>query len=108
MGKRTEGHFIKLPRKIFSDGYAGLSIYAKWLYVVLNELDSRFTGKDKDRFFRSNEDLARDAGISVSSLKRAQKELLGRGLIRKTYAHWWQDENKTKLSKKKVTCYRIT
>jgi hypothetical protein len=108
MGKRTSENFIKLPRKIFSKEYGDLSVYAKWLYVFLHELDTRYTGTKKvDYFFRSDQELAQDLNISLSSVKRAKRELIERGLIKTGRVHWWADESHTKKSKKKVTSYHL-
>ena len=108
MSKRTTGDFIKVPREIFREDNRQLSIYAKLLYVFLHELDARYTGAKKvDYFFRSNEELASDLNISVSSIKRAKQELKDANLINTGYIHWWQDEKQTKMSKKKVTSYTV-
>ncbi len=108
MSKRTKGNFIKLPREIFNEEYNHLSVYAKLLYVFLHELDARYTGtKTIDYFFRSNEELANDLNISISSVKRAKEELKREQLISTGYTHWWLDEEHTKKSKRKVTSFTV-
>lgn len=75
--KRKQGNYLHLSRKVFNDErYNNLSINAKWLYVVLNELEHKYTGDKEDFFWRSNEDLAKDCGYSLPTLKRAKRELL--------------------------------
>ena len=67
--KRKDRFFLQLSRKLFHDPeFQKLSINAKWLYVVLNELEHRFSGNKEDFFFRSNNDLAKDAGFSLPTL----------------------------------------
>ena len=79
---------MQLSRHLFADKYKTLSINAKWLYVVLNELEQRYTGNDKDWFFRTDAELAEDAGMSEKTLKRAKAELKETGLIKVSLAHW--------------------
>ena len=54
--KYGNDYYLQLSRHLFADKYKDMSINAKWLYVVLNELEQRFTGKDKDWFFRTDEE----------------------------------------------------
>ena len=108
MSKRTVDTFIKVPRRIFLEENKSLSVYAKLLFVYLHELDMRYTGTKKiDYFYRSNEELANDLNISVSSVKRAKQELKDKKLISTNYIHWWEGKEHTRLSKKKVTSYRV-
>lgn len=105
--KYKDGNYLHLSRKLFNDDkFANLSINAKWLYVVLNELEHRFTGKKEDYFFRSNEDLAKDAGMSLPTLKRAKKELKDNNIVQFMKIHFVDPETKKK-SYKHVTGYRI-
>lgn len=103
--KYKDGNFLQLDRKLFNDTYSNLSINAKWLYVVLVELEHKFTGKKEDFFFRSNEDLAKDSGMSLPTLKRAKKELMQTNLIEIWQTHYIY-QNKKK-SEKHITAYRI-
>jgi hypothetical protein len=105
--KRKDRFFLQLSRKLFHDPeFQKLSINAKWLYVVLNELEHRFSGNKEDFFFRSNNDLAKDAGFSLPTLKRAKKELIESGLVQVSFMHWVDSET-GKRSKKHITAYQI-
>ena len=102
--------FMELSRLLFTEPYSNLSQSAKWLFVTLNELEQRYVGDDSNPqtsfFFRSNEDLAKDAGMSLPTLKRAKKELLQTDLLKTWQAHFIDPKTKKK-SEKKVTAYRI-
>lgn len=105
--KRKHGNYVQLSRRLFNDeNLSHLSINAKWLYVVLNELEHKWTGPNEDFFYRSNEDLARDCGFSLPTLKRAKKELKEAGLIQTWPMHWINSET-GKKSEKHVTAYRV-
>lgn len=103
--KYKNGNFLQLDRKLFDDTYSNLSINAKWLYVVLVELEHKFTGKKEDFFFRSNEDLAKDSGMSLPTLKRAKKELEQTNLIKTWQSHFIYPNKKK--SEKHISTYRI-
>lgn len=109
--KHGNTYFLQLSRLIFNDEpYKSLSINAKWLYIVLNELEQRFTSDgEKDWFYRSNEDLAADAGMSLPTLKRAKAELLKTDLVESWRTHFVynRDTPEEKLSEKRITVYRI-
>jgi len=78
LAKYGNKHFIQLPREIFTEEYNSLSRDAKWLYVVLKEDEHRYTsGKQngKNYFYRSDKDLAADAQMSITTLKKYKKEL---------------------------------
>lgn len=103
--KRKAGNFLELSRELFNEErFKNLSLNAKWLYVTLNELEHRYTGPNKDFFFRSNEDLAEDTGLSISAVKRAKNEL--RDIVKMWQVHF-QDVSTKKLSKKKITAFMI-
>jgi hypothetical protein len=105
--KRKGGNYLHLSREIFNTPkWQQVSINAKWLYVVLNELEHKFTGPKEDFFFRSNEDLAKDAGMSLPTLKRAKKELKESGLVRMWNMHF-VDKETGELSKKHITAFRL-
>lgn len=109
MAKYGNSHYLQLSRDLFSDEYKHLSMGAKWLFVVLNELEQRYTtGREggEDFFFRSDAELAADAGISITTLKRYKAELRKTGLIRVWQMHWI-DRKTGKKSEKKVTAYRV-
>jgi len=108
--KTGNNYFLQLTRHLVNDEkYIKLSINAKWLFVVLNELEQRYTGKNKNFFFRSNEDLAVDMGVSVRTLIRAKNELIKTDLIHSWQAHFITNEGTPyeKRSEERITCYRI-
>lgn len=106
MAKHGNSNFVQLNREIFNGKYAHVSSQAKWLYAVLTELEHRFTGTKETFFFRSNADLAKDAGISESSVKRRKEELVKSGLIQTWQMHWVNQEKKK--SEKHISAYRVT
>jgi len=77
--KHGNEYFMQVSRRIVNDSkYKGLSINAKWLYVVLKELEQRFCGGQSNNnfFLRSDRQLAEDTGMSLATLKRAKAELV--------------------------------
>lgn len=103
MAKYGNSHYMELSRCIFTDDYKHLSQGAKWLFVVLNELEQRYTtGREggEDFFFRSDLELAADAGISITTLKRYKAELRKTDLIQVWQMHW-VDKKTGKKSEKK-------
>jgi hypothetical protein len=106
--KRKTSNYLQLSRDLFNnDRFKKLSQNAKWLFVVLNELEHRFTGKKENYFFRSNQELATDSGMSLPTLKRAKAELKTAGVIETWNMHWVQDKDTGKLSEKHVSAFRI-
>ena len=97
--------YLQLSREIFTEEYNHLSINAKWLFIVLNELEHKFTGTEKDYFFRSNEDLCIDTGLGLSTLKKVKKELLETDLVQTWQSHFVDKTGKK--SEKRITVYRI-
>lgn len=107
MAKYKRGFFLMLSRGIFSEQYAGLSTGAKWLYVVLNELEHRFTASNaQSTFYRSDKDLAADAGISLPTLKRYKAELRKTDLVKMAPRHFIDPASGTK-SEERITAYQI-
>ena len=104
--KHGNTFYIELSREIFTPKYSDLSQNAKWLFVVLNELEQRFTGSKKDFFFRTNEDLTKDTGMSMVPLKKAKADLMKTKLIEVKKCHFRCEET-GKLSEKRVTTYKI-
>lgn len=106
--KYGNDYYLQLSRHIFDERYKDLSVNAKWLYVVLNELKQRYVNnKSKDNwFFRSNEQLAEDSGLGITSVKLAKKELVESKLIQIAQMHF-VDKETGKKSKKKITAYYI-
>ena len=112
MKKRCkEGHYLPIPRLIFKhQGYKKLTVYSKLILFHLFELEHSFIkGNKKTYFFRSDENLAKDIGISRSQVIRAKKEFIELipDILEIGYVHWWVDEEHTKLSKRKVTKYEF-
>ena len=115
MAKDLQSNYMKFPRLFWlkrdSDtgkyyaqqkGYK-LSVNAKWLFVTLKELENAYTNRKnqsnyriyfegmdnvKKYFYQSNEDLAEESGLSVSSVKRAKQELVRSGLLEIRKAHF--------------------
>lgn len=104
--KHNNSFYLQLSRDIFTEKYGCMSNNAKWLFVVLNELEQRFTGKNEDYFFRSDIELAKDANMSLSVLKRAKAELLQFDLVQCWQTHFINSTT-GKKSEKHVTAYRI-
>lgn len=87
MAKNGNAFFVQVSRHIFDKQYHDMKDEAKVLYLILHELEAKYTtgernsdgtrahGIGKDSFFRSDEDLAKDTGWSLSKVKRAKKAL---------------------------------
>lgn len=106
--KHGNGFYMQLSRCIFTEEYNHLSQNAKWLFVVLNELEQRYCGDGKQNFFiRSDKELCDDSGMSLATLKRSKTELKETDLIQTWKTHWIVDKNANKLSEKHITAYRI-
>lgn len=103
--KHGNNFYMELSRELFRAPYSNLSINAKWLFVVLNELEQKYTGEKEDFFYRSNKELAKDAGMSLSTLKRAKAELLETDLVQAWQSHFIDKDGKK--SEKHFTAYRI-
>lgn len=74
--KYSNEYYMQLSRKICQEEYVNkLSIGARMLFVTLNELEQRYCSDKRNYFIRSNEDLAKDMGVSVKTLKRYKQEL---------------------------------
>lgn len=97
-------HFMQVTRSIWD---YDLSDNAKMLFFWLNELEQRYTNSKTNYFFRSDEDLSKDLGWCLKTLKNAKAELKKTDLIKCGKVHWWQDQEHTKLSKKYTTTYTI-
>lgn len=104
--KYNNDFYLQLSRHLFDDKYINLSVSAKWLFVVLNELEQRYCSRDKNYFYRTDSDLAEDSGLSLSTVKRAKKELIDAGLIKCNLSPF-VSELTNKKSKMHVTVYEI-
>lgn len=107
MAKYQRGHYIELPRSIFTDErFLKLSDSAKWLFLILKELEHRYSGSKEDWFFRSNKELAEDCGWNIKKLERVKPELIESGLINSWQMHW-RDPETGKKSEKHISAYRV-
>ena len=105
MPKYQESPFVQLNRFIFHED-CSLSFRAKWLYTVLSELEHRYTGDKCDFFFRTQEDLSKDTGMTVKINIKYRQELIDKDWITTWPMHWIDKETKKK-SEKHVTAYRL-
>lgn len=106
MSKYDNKHFVQLNREIFKAD--NLSNGAKWLFVVLKEQEHIFCTENKDEFYRTDEDLARDAGYSLKTLKKHKRELkLNATNLLSIEAKSVYDTTLQQHTKKKVTYYCI-
>ena len=104
--KHGNSFYLELSREIFTEKYNNLSIGAKWLFVILNELEQRFSGKHEECFFRSDEQLAADMGVSIKTLQKYKSELRNTDLIEVSMGHFI-DPQTGKRSEKHFTFYKI-
>ena len=104
--KHGNTYYLQLTRHLFTDEYKHLSQNAKWLFVVLKELEQRFTGKKENFFTRSDIQLAEDSCMSLRTLKRAKAELIKTDLIQTWKCHWTYKDT-GKKSEQYYTAYRI-
>lgn len=104
--KHGNSFYLQLTRELFTEEYKDLSNGAKWLFVVLNELEQRYTGKGCDFFYRTDEELAKDAGYSFNTFRKYKSELKDSGLVQMWNGHFVNDET-GKKSEKKFSFYRI-
>ena len=104
--KYNNTNYLQLSRDIFTEEYRhNLTTAAKWLFCVMNEMEHRYA-KEDGSFFRSNKDLAEDAGLSLRTMIRAKEELINMGLLEKTYTHW-VNPTTGKRSAKHICLYRL-
>lgn len=108
MAKYGNTHFLQLTRSLWEEEYQQLSVKAKWLFVCLNELEQRYCGKDSGFFFRTDEELCIDTGMSINTVKAAKRELKEKAqkLIRISRGHWTYITT-GKSSKYQPTVYQI-
>ena len=105
MAKYGNRAYLQLPRVIFSEEYNDVSREAKWLYVVLKELEHRYTDQNRDgSFFQSDRELAAFSQLGLTKTKEAKKELVVRGLIE---TRQQSVEAGGKKTGRHITAYRI-
>jgi len=104
------GNYFPFPRSIFKhEGFKKLSTSARLLFFYLLEAEHQYTGEKVGYFFRSNDDLSSDTGLSNKTIIEAKKEFKEHisDLIDMGWVHWWVDDKRVKKSKKKVTSFTI-
>lgn len=105
--KHGNTYYLQLTRRIFNEPeLIKLSINAKWLFIVLNELEQKYTGAKEDFFTRSDIQLAEDTGMSLRTFKRAKAELVKTNLVQTWKCHWLNKDT-GKKSEQYYTAYRI-
>ena len=85
---------------IESEDFEYLDLSSKVLYCYLAKLSNRFANKDR-WFYRSMNDLAKDSGLHINSIKKAKKELKRKGLIEV------EPHKYTRLGKRLADGYRL-
>ena len=103
MPKYKDGNFVQVNRDIFKQDYHHNTVY---IYVILSELEHRFTGKKEDFFFRSLTDLSKDCKMNRTTVTKYRKPLFEDGWVETWQMHWVDNET-GKKSEKKVTAYRV-
>ena len=101
--KHNNVFYMQVSREIWKEP---ISDNAKMLVFWLNELEQRYTGKNVDYFYRTDEELAKDLSWSLKTLKKAKAELKQTELIQLCKVHFI-DKETGKRSKRWVTGYRI-
>ena len=99
--------YMQLSREIFTEKYSEMSKNAKWLFVVLNELEQRYCNKNSQFFLRTDTQLCEDTGLSINTLKKAKAELKRYPeLVKISRGHWHYTET-GKSSIQQPTRYQI-
>jgi hypothetical protein len=119
MAKYNKEAFFQIPRLHFKNHdhpatINRLSLPAFKLYFWLKELEHRLTSDKKkknkakqDYFYRSDNQLVLDTGLSHGSIQKAKVELKSLGFYETWQMHWWIDDDRTKKSFKHVTAFRM-
>jgi excisionase family DNA binding protein len=84
--RTKSGNFVQIDRELFK---GKVSAGAMSLYVVLTELEYRFTtGREskENYFWRTANELATDTGMAIQTIRKYRKELEKAGLI-ETWKH---------------------
>ncbi len=101
MEKNTWKNAFPLSHEVFEDGkFKSLNLSAIVLYCYLSKHANRFADEE-GWFYRSLNDLTKDTGLSIGSVKSAKKELIAGGFI-ETKSH-----NYSSLGQKLASNYRI-
>lgn len=105
MPKYKTDPFTQVSRSIFHED-CKLSYKAKWLYTVLCELEHRYTGRKTKWFFRSQDKLRKDTGMSIKIIRRSKEELIEYGVIETGKMHWF-DKDTGRKSEKHITTFTM-
>ncbi len=103
MPKYKNGNFVQINRDIFKEDYHHNTIY---IYVVLSELEHRYTGERDDFFFRALSDLAQDCKMNKNTIIKYRQILIDDKWVY-TWKMHYIDKATKKKSEKHVTAYRI-
>jgi len=105
MPKYKTDPFTQVSRSIFLED-CKLSYKAKWFYIVLCELEHRYTGRKTLWFFRTQDNLKKDTGMSIKLIRRCKNELVDCGILKTGKMHW-VDKDTGKKSEKHVTTFTL-
>ena len=103
MSLMTEEGYLKIPISVIEAGYTP---YELALYVVLLRDEFRFHDGAKRTFYRTDEKLAEDSNMSVSSVRRARDRLEKDGRI--NVGKQGKEYGDGRRSRESVTTYRLT
>lgn len=105
--KYNNKFFMQVTRCIFDEQHKNLSVGAKWLFIVLNECEHKYCANGKSYFTRSDEELAKDAGYSINTLKKYKAELKknAQDLVEIGRVRWCDDQGRKSLQA--ITGYKI-
>ena len=103
MSKYKDGNFVQINRDIFKQDYHHKTVY---IYIVLSELEHRFTGENEDFFFRALSDLAKDCKMNRTTIVKYRQKLIDDGWIH-TWRMHYEDKKTGKRSEKHVTAYEV-
>lgn len=92
----TENKYLYVNRDVINN--ENLSVGARYLYIVLLELETRFkqeydTAKedyviDKPDFYCSDKELATESDMSIATVRKYKRELKEAGVIRVRIGKW--------------------
>lgn len=103
MPKYKNGNFVQINRDIFNENYHHKTVY---IYVILSELEHRYTGEKEDFFFRALGDLAKDCKMNRTTIVKYRQILIDDDWIH-TWKMHYIDKKTGKKSEKHVTAYRV-
>lgn len=89
--KYNNTFFMQVSREIWD---ANLSDHAKLLFLWLNELEQRYTGTNRDYFYRTDEMLANDMKWNIKTVQKAKRELKESALIKTVKVRYLNKDGK--------------